>query len=109
MGIAIALLVSCASAPTPSADLARAETSIRSAKQARAGELAPLPLQEAEKELARARDLAEGDHELEAARAAERSAANGELATAEARKAQAQESVTELERTLQALRQETHE
>jgi hypothetical protein len=106
-GIACAGLVACQSMPRPTAQLAQAEQAIARAEQAKAAEHAPLELRKARDDYEKAKAAAREEENVKARRAAERAQLEAELAAAKAQRARAEELVSELSNTTEALQEET--
>ena len=94
------LLSGCASGPSPTPQLTRAEVAIDEADEARAGELAPASLALARDKYARAEDAAGRGENQTAIRLAE-------LAEAEARAARSEQNLAEVRQGVGALREDT--
>jgi chromosome segregation ATPase len=105
--VATALMTACvSSSERPVAQLARAEASIDSAEQAGAREYGTQNLDKARSKLNKANQLADaGEHET-ARRLAHKAELDAELAMAEANRGKAENSLTEINRTIETLRQE---
>jgi hypothetical protein len=101
----------CASTPKPTDKIALATAAISRAEQSGAVESAPVPLALAREKLAKAQRLLDGPDSgfLEAGRLAEEADLDAELAEATAHAAKAQAASTEIDKSIQALRQETSE
>jgi Domain of unknown function (DUF4398) len=99
----------CASMPKPTDKLALATAAIARAEQTGAVESAPLPLAAARDKLAQAQKLMNGPDSgyAEAGRLAEEADMDARLAEATAHAAKAQAASTELDKSIEALRQET--
>ena len=96
----------CSIAKPPTETLARAETRLRTATEARADELAPMDLQRARDHLAKAKKASSmGQHE-DARRFAEAAEVEAELAEAKADADITRRAADGLRRTVDALRQE---
>jgi predicted nucleic acid-binding Zn-ribbon protein len=104
---ALALLAGCAATPeAPHQALARAEASIENAEQSGARQFGTEELDAAREHLSQARAAVEREEMIVAERYAERAALDAELATAMARNHKAQESVRELNESIEVLREE---
>jgi hypothetical protein len=102
----ITALAACASSPVPLEQLAVAKSSVGRAEQAGATELAPVELATARDKLQRAEQAAQNHQGQTATRLADQANVDAQLAEATAREHRSQKAETELEASLQALRQE---
>ncbi len=102
----ITALAACASGPVPLEQLAVAKSSVERAEQAGATELAPVELATARDKLQRAEQAAQNHQGQIATRLADQANVDAQLAEATAREHESQKAETELEASLQALRQE---
>lgn len=104
---ALALLAGCAGTPeAPHQALARAEASIENAERSGAREYGTEELDSAREYLSQARAAIDREEMIVAERYAERAAVDAELAAAMARNQMAQESVQELNQSIEVLREE---
>jgi hypothetical protein len=100
---AAAGVIGCASAPEPTEEIARARLAV---EQAERGDGSALEVSKAREKLAAAqRFAAEREHDA-ARRSAEQAEVDARLALATAQRAKTEESVHELERTIQAMQEE---
>ncbi|MDO9314856.1 MAG: DUF4398 domain-containing protein [Burkholderiaceae bacterium] len=99
-------LTGCANAPSPAPSMASTSASIEAARSAGAPELAAAELNEARSKLERARALAAAGDERGAIRLAEQADVDAQLARARAGSERSIRAVTELEASLQTLREE---
>jgi Domain of unknown function (DUF4398) len=100
-------IVGCASAPLPVEKLTIAKQSIERAEQAQAGQYAQVELSSARTKYAAAQSAADKKQVDVAARLADQADVDAQLAESTARAKQQQQLVTELEASLQDLRNET--
>lgn len=106
MFVAAVALGACGSVPKPTAEMASARTTMDSARQAGAGEVAPLALDRARLQLEQAEQAsADGDNE-KARRLAELAAVNAELARVEAEQARTESAAAELQAGIATLKKE---
>jgi len=105
-GIAFGI-VACASAPPPVEKLTIAKTSIERADQARAGQFAPVELNQARAKLTAAQTAADKHDQALAARMADQADVDAQLAEATSRAKQQEQLVTEMDDSLRDLRNET--
>ena len=105
--LAALALVACASTPPPTDQLARAESAIKRAEEARVADYASPDLKAAREKLASARDAVTRDEMALAARLAEQARVDAEVATAKAEAAKAQSNIEELQKANAALQQES--
>ncbi len=105
--VAAFALAACASAPNPTSEMATARSAVESAQRADAGSSAPAEMAEARRLLTIAEKAQSSEDYVEAKRAAEKAQATAQLAEEKARLAKTIEAKTEIDRTLQALRDET--
>lgn len=103
--VATALLAGCASAPPPTDKLALAESAIQRAERSGAQQAAPGELGAAREKLARAQSAADRDAET-AARLAEQAELDATLAESRAEAQRARNTLTTVEQSLDALRDE---
>jgi hypothetical protein len=108
LGVALALAAAgCVTTPLPNEELAVARESVARAEQAGAVELAPVEMQTARDKLSRA-ERAAADHAAEpATELAAQANVDAQLAEATARENRSQKAATELDASLQTLRQES--
>lgn len=108
MGALVALaMAGCASAPPATDKLAIAKRSIERAEQAGATQSAPTELSQARDKLAAA-DKASADHDAKTAvRLADQADADGRLAEAAAVASRSRRAATELDASVQAMRDES--
>lgn len=100
-------ITGCASTPEPPTDaLQAAQLAIESAEQARVADYAPTELRDAREDLAAARTAVQDEDMLLARRLAEQSRANAELASAKAEEAKARAVNDEMQKGIDALKQE---
>ena len=99
-------LTGCAGAPVSREKLAVAEASVERAERADAARLAAVEMGEARQKLQAAQSAAERNQGEEAARLAEQADVAAQLAEATARASRANRSVSELDESLRALREE---
>jgi DNA repair ATPase RecN len=102
----ITALTACVSGPVPLEQLAVAKASVQRAEQAGATELAPVELSTARDKLQRAEQAAQNHQGQTATMLADQANVDAELAEATAREHKSHQADTELEASLQALRQE---
>lgn len=108
LGCAIAFgIIGCASAPPPVEKLTIAKQSIERAEQAQAGQFAQVALSSARSKYAAAQSAADKKQVDVAARLADQADVDAQLAESTARAKQQEQLVTELEASLQDLRNET--
>lgn len=100
-------LAACASTPPPTDELARAESAIKRAEEARVADYASPELKTAREKLAAARDAASRDDMVLAARLAEQSRVDAEVATAKSDAAKAQATIEEMKKANEAIQQES--
>ncbi len=103
----ITALAACASGPVPLEQLAVAKESVQRAEQAGATELAPVELSTARDKLQRAEQAAQNHQGKNATMLADQANVDAQLAEATAREHKSHKADTELEASLQALRQES--
>jgi biopolymer transport protein ExbB/TolQ len=96
----------CSIAKPPTETLARAETRLRTATEARADELAPMELQRARENLANAKKTLSAGQDEKARRLAEAAEVEAELAEAKADAEVTRRAADGLRRSVDALRQE---
>jgi Domain of unknown function (DUF4398) len=97
----------CATTPVPNEKIAVAKSAVQHAEQSGATELAPVEMAAARDKLARA-EKAANDHDAgPATQLAEQANADAELAEATAQEQHSRKAATELDASLQALRQES--
>jgi Domain of unknown function (DUF4398) len=102
------LMTACASAPAnPTADLTRARTLIEQAENDNTRQFAAAELEQARDKLGQAERAAEDGREAEADRLAMQAALDAEYARVKAGTAAAVKAADELDRSTDALRQET--
>jgi DNA repair ATPase RecN len=105
---ALLVLAACASSPIPNEKIAVAQASVQRAEQSGAPELAPVELSTARDKLQRA-EKAAADHDAQpATMLAEQANVDAELAEATAQEHRSHKAETELEASLQALREEAN-
>jgi hypothetical protein len=108
LGAAIALCAAgCATTPVPNEKIAVAKSSVQSAEQAGAPELAPVEMAAARDKLARAERAAANHDAVPATELAEQANADARLAEATAQEKHSRKAAMELDASLQALRQES--
>jgi septal ring factor EnvC (AmiA/AmiB activator) len=100
-------IIACASAPPPVEKLTIAKTSIERADQARAGQFAPVELNQARAKLTAAQTAADKHDPELAARMADQADVDAQLAESTARAKQQEQLVTEMDASLRDLRDET--
>jgi len=100
-------IIACASAPPPVEKLTIAKTSIERADQARAGQFAPVELNQARAKLTAAQTAADKHDQELAARMADQADVDAQLAESTARAKQQEQLVTEMDASLRDLRDET--
>ena len=105
--LAALALVACASTPPPTDQLARAESAIKRAEEARVADYASPDLKAAREKLASARAAVTRDEMALAARLAEQARVDAEVATAKAEAAKAQSNIEELQKANAAIQQES--
>jgi len=105
---AIALAAAgCVTTPVPNEKIAVAKSSVQSAEQSGAPELAPVEMAAARDKLARA-EKAAADHDAQpATQLAEQANADAQLAEATAQEQHSRKAAMELDASLQALKQES--
>jgi hypothetical protein len=103
---AVLAVSACATVPPPTDELARAESAIKRAEEARVADYASPELQSAREKLVAARDAATRDDMLLAARLAEQSRIDAEVATAKTEAAKAKATIDEMKKANQAVQQE---
>lgn len=99
-------LVGCASTPSPAPSIAAGAASIEAARAADAGDLAATDINNARSKLERARMLAQAGDERGAIRQAEQADIDAQLARAKAGSEKSRRAVSEIEASLQSLREE---
>ncbi len=99
-------LVGCGGAPKPEAQLSAAETALHGAQSKEASQYAPVPMDRAKQKLAKAQEAMQREEYDTARRLASEAQADAELAQALTDQAQADRAVSELESSIQALRNE---
>ena len=99
-------LAGCATTPPPTGQLAVAKSAISDAVGAGSEQLAPEPLHTAQDKLAQADKAMAARNYADARRLAEEAEIDAKLAAITARSAKAQLAATELERGIQALKEE---
>jgi hypothetical protein len=97
----------CATTPVPNEKIAVAKSSIQQAEQAGAPEYAPVEMAAARDKLARAEKAAADRDAQPATQLAEQANADAQLAEATAQEQRSRKAATELDASLQALRQES--
>jgi hypothetical protein len=103
----IALAAGCVTTPVPNEKIAVAKSSVQSAEQSGAPELAPVEMAAARDKLARA-EKAAADHDAQpATELAEQATADAQLAEATAQEQHSHKAAMELDASLQALKQES--
>jgi len=102
-----ALLAACGGATPPPAELAVTASTLSDAERAGAVQYAPVELNRARDELARAQDAARNGESQEAQRVAEEAEADAKLALMKARAAQAGEAASTLRQDQNLLRSAT--
>jgi septal ring factor EnvC (AmiA/AmiB activator) len=100
-------IVACASAPMPVDKLAVAKSSVERAEQARAAQFAQVELNTARNKLAAAQAAADKRDADVAARLADQAEVDAQLAEFTARAKQQEQLVSEMDASLNALRNET--
>lgn len=100
-------LAACASTPPPTDELARAESAIKRAEEARVADYASPELKTAREKLAAARDAANRSEMVLAARLAEQSRLDAEVATAKSDAAKAKSNIEEMKKANEAIQQES--
>jgi hypothetical protein len=97
----------CVTTPVPNEKIAVAKSSVQSAEQSGAPELAPVEMAAARDKLARA-EKAAADHDAQpATQLAEQANADAQLAEATAQEQHSRKAAMELDASLQALKQES--
>ena len=97
----------CVTTPIPNEKIAVAKSSVQSAEQSGAPELAPVEMAAARDKLARA-EKAAADHDAQpATQLAEQAIADAQLAEATAQEKHSRKAAMELDASLQALKQES--
>lgn len=96
----------CASGPLATTEIARAKSALDQAESRGGAEHAALEMRNAREKLDKADRLAEEGEGLEASRAAEKAEVDALLAVEKARRAKAQESIEELDKTIDAMEEE---
>jgi lipoprotein-anchoring transpeptidase ErfK/SrfK len=104
---AIAGLAACASSPIPNEKIAVAQASVARAEQSGAPEYAPVELATARDKLQRAEKAAADKDAQPATMLAEQANVDAQLAEATAQEHRSHKAATELDSSLQALRQES--
>jgi hypothetical protein len=104
-GVALSI-VACASAPMPVDKLAVAKTAVERAEQAQAAQFAQVELTTARNKLSAAQAAADKRDADVAARLADQADVDAQLAEATARAKQQEQLVTEMDKSLQDLRNE---
>lgn len=99
-------LAACASTPSPAPAIAAGTASVEAARSAGADELAAVDINEARRQLERARLLAQSGDERGAIRMAERADVDAQLARAKAGSERSRRAVAEVEAGLRTLRDE---
>jgi Domain of unknown function (DUF4398) len=97
----------CASTPVPNEKIAVAKASVQRAEEAGAVEFAPVEIQAAREKLTRAERAASDHDSVPASELADQANADAQLAEATAREHKSHKAATELDASLQSLRQET--
>ncbi len=106
-GCAVVLaLAACASSPIPSEKIAVAKQSVQRAEESGAPEFAPVEMASARDKLQRAEKAAADHDAVPAERLADQANVDAQLAEATAHEHRSHKAETELEASLQALRQE---
>ena len=106
---AVMLLAACASSPIPNEKIAVATASVQHAEQSGAQEFAPVELSTARDKLQRA-EKAAADHDAQpATMLAEQANVDAELAEATAQEHRSQKAESELQASLQALREQANQ
>ena len=106
-GVGALLLAACASTPPPTDELARAESAIKRAEEARVADYASPELKSAREKLAAARDAVIREDMTSAARLAEQSRIDAETATAKTEAAKAKGTVEEMKKANAAVAAES--
>ena len=102
------ILAACAAAPArPEAEFSRAQTLIQTAEQQGAQEFAAAELESARGKLSQAEIVADKGNGEQATRLAQQAAVDAELAAAKAASAKARKAADELDRSIEALRDES--
>ncbi len=99
-------LYACASTPAPVGSVAKAETAVEQAREAKADEHAPLLLRSASQKADDARAAMKRKDYTQARRLAEEAQIDAELAQQTALSARAQQAASELRNSLELLRRE---
>jgi hypothetical protein len=108
-GAAMLALAACATSPVPNEKIAVAKASVQRAEQSGAQEFAPVEMSTARDKLQRA-EKAAADHDAEPANMlAEQANIDAELAEATAQEHRSHKAETELEASLQALRDQANQ
>ncbi|MFO1469330.1 MAG: DUF4398 domain-containing protein [Steroidobacteraceae bacterium] len=105
-GLLVAAIAGCASGPPPEESLAVARRSVERAEQAGATQAAPTELSEARNKLTAAEKAAATRDDKVALRLAQQADADGRVAEAAATAHRSHEAATQLDSSLQALREE---
>lgn len=105
---ALLALAACASSPIPNEKIAVAKDSVQRAEQSGAQELAPVELSTARDKLQRAEKAAADRDAQPAAMLAEQANVDAQLAEATAQEHRSHKAETELEASLQALREQAN-
>ncbi len=112
-GVAVPLMIAatvalgaCGSVPKPTAEIASARTTLDSARQAGASEVAPVALDRARLQLEQAEQAMANDDNEQARRLAELAAVNAELARVEAEQSRTESAAAELQAGIATLREE---
>lgn len=106
-GVALLGLAACASSPIPKEKIAVAQAAVQHAEQNGAPELAPVQLATARDKLDRAEKAAAAHDAAPAAALADQANIDAQLAEAMATEQRSHKAATELDASLQALRQES--
>ncbi len=99
-------LLACANTPAPVGSVAKAETAVEQAREAKADQHAPLLLRRAAQKADEARAALKREEHVQARRLAEEAQVDAELAQQTALSVRAQQAATELRNSLDLLRRE---
>lgn len=108
-GVAMLTLAACASTPVPNEKIAVARASVQRAEQSGAPEYAPVEMATARDKLQRAEKAAADRDGAPATMLAEQANIDAELAEATAQQHRSHKAETELEASLQALREQANQ
>ncbi len=102
-----AVVIGCASTPVPRAELAQAELAIEQAERNDASVYAPLEMRLARDKIGQAKEALDDEENLQARTAAEEALVDAQLASVKATRSRAEAAAKEMEKTQNALEQES--